>query len=148
MSVGQLVISQYSHNFEQQEAISYFYFYCNKMGLHNNSDTKCKCDTLGDLVSFLQFQKSKNQPWRSVNSTKCDTPPWVFYMFFSLYKHHQIYHRAQWSQLHLKAIFANENLYYLIYFPPKNCFLKLLNQSNLNFKKYHGKASITIQGYR
>ena len=95
LSVGQLVISQYSHNFEQQEAISYFYFYCNKMGLHNNSDTKCKCDTLGDLVPFLQFQKSKNQAWRSVNSTKCDTPPWVFYMFFSLYKHHQIYHRAQ-----------------------------------------------------
>ena len=64
-------------------------------------------DALRDFVSFVQFLKSKKHPWRSVtlvklqtfslqlcgllacNFTKSNTPPWVFFTFFKLYKWYQ-----------------------------------------------------------
>ena len=53
-----------------------------------------KCDTLHDLVRFVQFvQKREKHPRRSVNLqaeacnfTKINTPPWVFFTFFKLHK--------------------------------------------------------------
>ena len=57
------------------------------------------CDALRDLVPFVQFKKSEQHPWRSVtfseasNFTKSNTPPWVFFTFFILYKWYQIAQR-------------------------------------------------------
>ena len=50
------------------------------------------CDALRDLVPFVQFKNREKHPWRSVNFnfTKINTPPWVFFTFFKLYKWHQI----------------------------------------------------------
>ena len=48
-------------------------------------------DALRDLVPFVQFKKREKHPWRSVTfSTKSNTPPWVFFTFFKLYKWYQI----------------------------------------------------------
>ena len=57
------------------------------------------CDALHDLVLFVQFKKGEKYPWRSVNFskvagfTKINTPPWMFFMFFKLYKWYQIAQR-------------------------------------------------------
>ena len=54
------------------------------------------CDALRDLVPFVQFEKRKKHPWRSVTFskvavfTKSNIPPWVFFLFFKLYKWYQI----------------------------------------------------------
>ena len=51
-----------------------------------------KCDALRHLVPFVQFKKCEKHPRRSVNFrkacnfTKINTPPWVFFTFFKLYK--------------------------------------------------------------
>ena len=50
-----------------------------------------KCDTLRDLVPFVQIKKREKHPWGSVTfsevaSCKRNTPPWVFFMFFKLCK--------------------------------------------------------------
>ena len=130
------MISQHSHNFEQQEAVSCLSLYCNKLELHNNSDNKCKCGTLGDLVPFLTFKKHEKHPTRSITFTKKDTPPWVFFMFLNLYQRCQIVESisieectflSQCSMITIasKVISTNENLSYLIYFPPKLYFFKL-----------------------
>ena len=76
--------------------------------LENQSDysghnTLChtKCGALRDLVPFVQFKKLEKHPRRSVNFrsnrlkpatllTKINTPPWVFFTFFKLYKWYQI----------------------------------------------------------
>ena len=47
---------------------------------------QCKCclynwDALRRLVSFVQFEKRGNHPWRSV--TFSNTPPWVFLTFLN-----------------------------------------------------------------
>ena len=70
----------------------------------NMSDVICqlyiplltKCGALRDLVPFVQFKKREKHPWRSVtfskvvgfslHFTKINTPPWVFFTFFELYK--------------------------------------------------------------
>ena len=51
-----------------------------------------KCGALFDLVPFVQFKKREKHPWRSVTSskvagfslqlTKSNTPPCVFFTFF------------------------------------------------------------------
>ena len=46
-----------------------------------------------DLVPFVQFKKREKHPWRSVN-----TPPWVFFTFFKLYKWYQIAQRITYVQ--------------------------------------------------
>ena len=45
------------------------------------------CDVLRDLVPFLQFKKHEKHPW--VFLTKNNTPPWVVFTFFKLYKWYQ-----------------------------------------------------------
>ena len=50
------------------------------------------CDALGDLVPFVQFKNVKNRHGGvllSVSKVSVNTPPWVFFMFFELYKHYQ-----------------------------------------------------------
>ena len=40
---------------------------------------------------LCNFKNVKKHPWRSVTfSTKSNTPPWVFFMFFKLHKWYQI----------------------------------------------------------
>ena len=56
------------------------------------------CDALSNLVPFVQFKKREKHPWRSVNFSTCNfakinTPPWVFFLFFKLYKCYQITQR-------------------------------------------------------
>ena len=43
------------------------------------------CDALHDLVAFAQFKTAS-----VCNSTKSNTPPWVFFMFLKLYKWYKI----------------------------------------------------------
>ena len=55
-------------------------------------------DALPDLVPFIQFKKREKQQWRTVTFnkvasckfTKGNTPLWVFFTFFKLYKWYQI----------------------------------------------------------
>ena len=52
------------------------------------------CDALRDLVPFVQFKEREKSPWRSVAFSKVvNTPPWVFFTFFKLYKWYQIAQR-------------------------------------------------------
>ena len=56
------------------------------------------CDGLRNLESFVQFKKREKHPWRSVtfsntksntkacNFTKSNTPLWVLFTFFNMYK--------------------------------------------------------------
>ena len=63
-----------------------------------------KCDTLRDLVPFVQFKKHEKHlggvlrlvklQAEVCNFTKSDTPPWVFFMFFKLCKWYQIVQRT------------------------------------------------------
>ena len=56
-------------------------------------------DALRDLVPFVQFEKRENTHGAALrlaklqssacNSTKSNTPPWVFFIFFKLYKWYQ-----------------------------------------------------------
>ena len=54
------------------------------------------CDTLRDLVPFVQFKRGENAHGgvllKVCNCTKLNTPPWVFSTFFKLYRR---YHIAQ-----------------------------------------------------
>ena len=47
-------------------------------------------DVLRDLVPFQQFKKLEKHPWRNAalacNFTKSNTPSWLFFTFFNLYK--------------------------------------------------------------
>ena len=62
---------------------------------------------LGDLVTLVQFKKCEKYPWRSVTFskvallastfTKSKTPPWVFFIFFKLYKRYQIVQRTTFT---------------------------------------------------
>ena len=54
------------------------------------------CCALCDLVPFVQFKKREKHPWgvlilvklqaAACNFNKINTPPWVFFTFFKLYK--------------------------------------------------------------
>ena len=51
------------------------------------------CGALRDWVPFVQFKKHEKHPRKSVNFSKVagvNTPPWVLFMFFKLYKWYQI----------------------------------------------------------
>ena len=56
------------------------------------------CDALRDLVPFVQFKKREKHGGVLLlvklqafcNFTKSNTPPWVFFTFFKLYKWYQI----------------------------------------------------------
>ena len=51
------------------------------------------CGALRDLVPFVQFKKREKHPWSSVNFSKINTPPWLFFTFFKLQKWYQIAQR-------------------------------------------------------
>ena len=72
------------------------------------------CGALRDLLPFVQFKKREKLPCRSVNFncrleaynfTKINTPPWVFFTFFKLYKWYQIAQHITFIYLFL---FINE----------------------------------------
>ena len=60
------------------------------------------CNALHNLVLFVKILKSEKHSSRSVNfskvackpATKINTPPWVFFTFFKLYKWYQIAQRT------------------------------------------------------
>ena len=80
------------------------------------------CAALRDLVLFIQFKKREKRSWRSVNFSKVagkacnfikiNTPPWMFYTFFQLYKWYQIAQRTTYNsfstQHHLVHYTENE----------------------------------------
>ena len=72
------------------------------------------CDALSDLIPFVQYKKREKHPWRSVNFckvagfTKINTPPWVFFTFFKLYKWYQI--AQQTKNMHRSKIIDSPNL--------------------------------------
>ena len=54
-----------------------------------------KCGALRDLIPFVQFKNVKNAHGGvlilvACNFTKINTPPWVFFTFFKLYKWYKI----------------------------------------------------------
>ena len=63
------------------------------------------CDALRDLVPFVQFKKNvKNTHGRvlilaKLQASKINTPPWVLFTFFKLYKWYQIAQRTTYYQL-------------------------------------------------
>ena len=64
-----------------------------------------KCDALRDLVAFVQFKKRQKHPClqlKACNFTKITTPPWVFFMFFKLYKWYQISQRTTFELFLIK----------------------------------------------
>ena len=66
------------------------------------------CSVLRDLVLFVEFKKREKHPWRMFcNFTKIKTPPWVFFMFFKLYKWYQIAQRT--IVFHKSYYFFNPN---------------------------------------
>ena len=56
----------------------------------SSTENKLICDVLCDFVVFAQFKKREKHPWRSVTFSKSNTPPWVLFTFFKLYKWYQI----------------------------------------------------------
>ena len=62
---------------------------------------------LRDLVPFVQFEKHEKHPWMNVtfskvagsacNFAKRNTPPWMFFIFFKLYKWYQIAQRITYN---------------------------------------------------
>ena len=62
------------------------------------------CDALSNLVPSVQFKKREKHLWRSVNFnkvagfslqlTKINTPPWVLFTYFKLYRWYQIAQRT------------------------------------------------------
>ena len=79
------------------------------------------CDALRNLVPFVQFKKCEKHPWRSVNFnqvTKSNTPPWMFFTFFKLYKWYQIAQNITYSSLIAQLL---------------NCFWQEIGQSLLAY---------------
>ena len=72
------------------------------------------CDVLRDLVPFVQFKKREKHPQRNAtfSKVKSNTPPWVFFMFFKLYKWYKIAHCITFWILALGR--PESILYYLI----------------------------------
>ena len=67
---------------------------------------------LCDLVPCAQFKKREKDPWRSITFSKVaksNTPPWVFFMFFKLYK---------WYQIAQRTKYVEDSLFILKYFVP------------------------------
>ena len=68
------------------------------------------CNALSDLVAFVQFKKREKYPWRSVNFTKINTPPWVFLTFFTLYKCYQIAERTIYRKVTESLFYDNTTI--------------------------------------
>ena len=64
------------------------------------SSTKI-CDKFHGVLSFVKLKKREKHSWSSVTFRKVadfDTPPWVFFAFFKLYKWYQIAQNASYMQ--------------------------------------------------
>ena len=57
---------------------------------HLSSTHNQLSDVLRNLVQFLRFKKREKHAWRSVTFGKSNTPSWMFFTFFKLYKWYQI----------------------------------------------------------
>ena len=67
----------------------------------------CICDTLHDLVPFVQFKKREKHPWRNVTFTnKSNTHLWVLLTFFKMCKWYQTSQRTT-RRLYFHVIFAD-----------------------------------------
>ena len=68
-----------------------------------------KLNVLHNFVPFVQIKKREKHPWRSLllacNFTKSNTPPWVFFTFFKLYRWYKIAQRI--------TIYHREYCFYL-----------------------------------
>ena len=74
----------------------------------------CYCDricyVLRDFVPFVQFKKREKHLWMSVNFTKINTPPWVFFTFFKLCKWYEIAQRTTYTQFYSNETVATVRL--------------------------------------
>ena len=90
---------------------------------------------------LCNFKNVKKHPWRSVTfSTKSNTPPWVFFMFFKLHKWYQIAQRIKFEILQQASPWLGINFNMLNFNPlttnfstfhietPVNWFVQLINQ--------------------
>ena len=71
---------------------------------------------LCDLAPFVEFKKKREEhPYRSVtftskvvglvcNFSKSNTPPWVFFTFFKLYKWYQTAQHIMYSKVEVKML--------------------------------------------
>ena len=75
-----IILDERLSNFQNLSYICSYLAYITKRG------------ALRDLVAFSQFKKREKHPWRSVN-----TPPWVFFTFFKLYKCYQTAQRITYG---------------------------------------------------
>ena len=86
---------------KDQDWKTWTYLYaCNREEMVINSNSSFTflenkmCDALSDFVPFVQVKKREKHPWRSYTfrnvASWSATPPWVFFMFFKLYKWYQI----------------------------------------------------------
>ena len=60
-----------------------------------SSRVNSPCDALRDMVPLVKFKKREKHSWRSVTFSKSagisNTPSWVLFMFFKLYKWCNLY---------------------------------------------------------
>ena len=68
------------------------------------------------MVPFVQFKKCEKQSW-SVNFSKINIPPWVFYTLFELHKWYQIAQRTTYQLVKLDDQMIHDLKYIL-----KNAF--------------------------
>ena len=73
------------HQFFIGETIFCLLFWLFFVSIQNHDDN----DALRYLVLFVQFKKLEKYPWK-VNFTYSNTPPWVFFTIWKLYKWYQI----------------------------------------------------------
>ena len=77
------------------------------------------CDALRDLVPFIQFKKHEKKNHAGVlilvklqkeacNSTKINTPAWVFFTFIKLYKCYQIAQRITYKNRIAESVLVRE----------------------------------------
>ena len=67
----------------------------------------CICDTLHDLVPFVQFKKREKHPWKNVTFTKSNTHLWVLLTFFKMCKWYQTSQRTTRRLFYFHVIFAD-----------------------------------------
>ena len=51
----------------------------------------CSCkNDMKCFARFVQFKELEKHAWKNATFNKSNTPPWVFFKFFELYKWYQI----------------------------------------------------------
>ena len=85
-------------------------------GSNYNSFCPLLCVILRDLVPSLQFKKHEKHPWKSITfrKTKSNTPTWVFFTFFKMYKWYQIAQQIAYCH---ENIAVKEHKIHLVAFP-------------------------------